>query len=278
LGTPADFFEMDDLLTAAQRGYKLYVFLNAFSLSAKERAAIDSLKRDGNVLLFMFTAGIFDPENLGSADLTRTKEVTGFDLEYKPSWCSLEMVPTDEYGELLGALPAGVTLGRFYRPVTTGFTVAPGESQMPPPSTANGYFFVGDLEKNVVPLATYRGTKDVGFALKRFDNWTSVFFGATAIPAVTLRQLLRLAGGHIYLDTDDVVYGNESFLTIYATSPGKKKVVLPKPADVYDMFAERLVTSQSSEFTFDAKVNTTYLFFIGDLGELEKARVAAGKE
>lgn len=178
------------------------------------------------------------------------------------------MSPTAAYGSTLGEVPAGTPIGRFYRPVSTGFTATPGKPEAPPASYASGYFYVDDPRP--IALATYLGTADVGFAIRRFSNWTSVYFGGTALPAVTLRQLARLAGVHLYLEDDDVIYGNESFLALYVTKAGPKTVHLVKPADVYDMFEEKLVGKGVDHFRFDAEANTIHLFFIGKLSDLEK--------
>lgn len=55
LGAPYDTYILSDLPKAPQ--YDVYVFPNAFDLTAEEREAIDSLKRDGNILVFMGAAG-----------------------------------------------------------------------------------------------------------------------------------------------------------------------------------------------------------------------------
>ncbi len=55
LGAPYNTYLLADLDKAPE--YTAYIFLNAFDLSAEERAAINALKRDGKTLLFIGPAG-----------------------------------------------------------------------------------------------------------------------------------------------------------------------------------------------------------------------------
>lgn len=269
MGTPPDFYEMDDLRQAAKRGYRMYIFLNAFLLNQEERRVIDSLKRDGNVLVFFFAPGLGDPDTRPVWSTSNSERLTGMHLAYRSGWHTLQMNPTAAYVSTLGEMPAGIPIGRFYRPITTGFTATPEKPQSPPPSYASGYFYVDDPQSTA--LATYVGTADAGFAIRRFPDWTSVYFGGTALPAVTLRQLAHLAGAHLYVEDDDVIYGNQSFLALYVTKTGVKTVYLAKPADVYDMFDDHLIGAGIDHFQFDAEANSTHLFFIGKMSDLESA-------
>ncbi|MBI5094399.1 MAG: hypothetical protein HZB26_18430 [Candidatus Hydrogenedentes bacterium] len=56
LGAPYDTYLLSDLPTL--RGYKLYIFPDAFDLTDAERAATESLRKDGKTLLFIGQAGI----------------------------------------------------------------------------------------------------------------------------------------------------------------------------------------------------------------------------
>ena len=68
---------------------------------------------------------------------------------------------------------------------------------------------------------------------------------------------------HIWCDTDDPIEANDCLFTLHARSSGLKTVHLPRKATVVDVFAKRIVARDSDEFTFEAKLHSSYLFYFG---------------
>ena len=120
-------------------------------------------------------------------------------------------------------------------------------------------FYVDD------PSVTIIGKMDVidkaGFCVKDMGNWTSVYVGASVITAEILRNICRYAGVHIYSDTEDVLYANKHFVVISTREAGKKTIKLPRRTDVYEIYENRLVGKNITEFTetLPAKVTRIYL-------------------
>ena len=56
--------------------------------------------------------------------------------------------------------------------------------------------------------------------MKRFPGWTSVYLGSPAANAGLLRAVARAAGTHRYVDGDDIVYANRSFVAIHTREVG----------------------------------------------------------
>ena len=60
LGAPYDVWFLSDLGRPGFPEYKMYVFLNALAPTPEQRRAVDALKRDGKLLVFMHNSGYID--------------------------------------------------------------------------------------------------------------------------------------------------------------------------------------------------------------------------
>ncbi|MDD4519058.1 MAG: hypothetical protein PHH90_11280, partial [Limnochordia bacterium] len=272
MGTVPAVFEMDDLPTAIDNGYKMYIFPNAFYLNDTERALINSLKADGNVLVFMFAPGVMNPDAEQILSIGHVRSLVEMNLVYQPRMMALDLKPLEKAYEYAVSLSSGLSLGRYYRAITTGLWIPPGGTVAP--TYVGGYLSVSD--PCAKPLAEYVWGPGVGFAVKEHANWTSVFYGACALPAPVMRDMAKNAGCHIYIDTDDFIWRNASFLGLYTVTAGEKTVRLPEPFDVYDVFDDRLIGEGIDKFVFTAGENKTYLFFTGDVSVLEATKKMIG--
>jgi hypothetical protein len=73
-------------------------------------------------------------------------------------------------------------------------------------------------------------------AMKRFANWCSVYVGTTVLPTTLLRALARLAGVHLFIDTEDIIYVNSKLLVLATTdAKGPRTLFFPRKTNVYDL-------------------------------------------
>ena len=49
-------------------------------------------------------------------------------------------------------------------------------------------------------------------------------------------HIARHAGVNIWTETDDVVYANRSMVCLHTASPGEKRIHLPRPATITDLW------------------------------------------
>ena len=58
---------------------------------------------------------------------------------------------------------------------------------------------------------------------------------------------------------------NDAFVAFHARNAGRKEIRLPrKVRRVVDMFARRLIASDTDRFAFDARLHESFLFYYGD--------------
>ncbi len=224
LGAPVGFYALGDLERLAPR--KMYVFLNAWAPSAAQRGAIERLKGQGRVLVWLYAPGVFRDDRLDPAGM---EELTGIRIAMDPRPAKLE-VKTDS-----GAYGAS-------------FDVAP-------------VFFADDSRATVLGrLADGRA----GLVRRDVGTWTSVYSGAPKLPTALLRELAARAGVHCYLpkpQTHDVIYANRSLVALCVSEPGPRTMVLPRVCDVFDLFEkDKPIATAVREFTVTLERNQTKLF------------------
>lgn len=233
-GAPFDWYLIDDLEAIRDKGYKVFVFLDCFYLTAQQLKAVESLRSQNRTLVWFYAPGYASQENLS---LARMEALTGFAFE-----------PVDE-GALQGTLNAtGETVGIAKRQKSL-FVVRPGEGVR---GLARG---TGNLKEKTV------------MALKRNPGWTSVFSAIPGVTADQLRELYREAGAHIYCDSGDVLSANESWLMLHTRAAGQKHVTLPKVCKIItEITTEKVVAENTNTFSIDLPKFSTAVFLLEGKG------------
>jgi len=235
IGAPFSYYSLDDLDVMPE--HKMYVFVNCFAPTEKQRASIDRIvKCNGNVALWVYAPGFI---RNGKVDIHGMKHLTGMDIDYKVEESQLKVAISGE--------------PKVLEPVKDGFTYGTDMKIGP-------VFYAGAGSGEVVGKLVDNGSP--GLVIKKFDNWTSVYSAAPCIPSVVLRGFAKMAGVHLYADLGDVVYANKSFLSLTVNDGGKRTIHLPYAVDVYDLFDDKLVGTQITEFSVDMPEKSTKLWRI----------------
>ena len=234
IGAPVGYYALDDLDRLTAR--RMLVFLNCFAPTRADRAAIEKLKGDGRTLVWIYAPGVFRDGRLAPAAM---EELTGIRLRLERCGGLAKV----EYAGGEAAL-RGTVYG-------TETPVAPMVVADDPRVEV-----VGRLVDSARP----------GLAMRRFDGWTSVFSAAPAMPAPLLRSLARMAGVHFYInpapDSRDVVYANRSLLALCVDDPGPRRITLPEPRSVRELYADVKVGRGVGEFVADMGRHETRLWHL----------------
>ena len=124
------------------------------------------------------------------------------------------------------------------------------------------HFSVDDPEAEC--LATVRATREPGLAIKQVGVMTIVYSAAPLPTPEFFQNLFRHAGAHVYSDTQDIVYANARYVTLCANGEGQKTLRLPRKADLYDAYEDKLLAQDVDEYTFEAKHAQVEIFRLGD--------------
>jgi hypothetical protein len=229
IGAPVGHYLIGDAAAVANR--KAFLIPTSFAPTAENRAAVDALKRDGHVLLFVGYPGLYTD---GLPNPAGMEEFTGIALGVSREPARLQVTVDAEH-----ALTDGL-VGTTY-----------GVGEVAP------YCFAND------PAATVLGRLPdgrAGLVVKDFGDWTAVYSSAPMLPTPLLRAVARAAGVHLYIDTPDVVWAARDLLAVSVKEPGPRTIALPREATVRDLYSHETVAEGESGFTADFGDRTTRLF------------------
>ena len=108
------------------------------------------------------------------------------------------------------------------------------------------------------------GTK--GPATVAMDGWTSVYaFEYDTMTPTVIRDILRKAGVHFYVEKEIPVYTNERLLAVHCKTGGKKTVALPRTCkQIVNVLTGQTVAQDADTFTYDFQTPDTVLFELVD--------------
>jgi len=243
LGAPVDVYLLQDLLEGKLPLYKLCIFLNVFRLDQKRRAALKKeIRRNQRTALWIYAPGLISDQ----ISLENMTDLTGFRFGMgEQPWGPLVHI-TDFGHPITQALNQDLFWG-------TNSKLAP-------------LFHVDDPEARVLGQVVYsQGNCKPGFAVKAFPEWRSVYSAAPNLPASVLRGVARFAGVHIYSDAGDVLHASRQLLGVHTAGGGRRTFVLPRRVEVvHDLFENRTVAQNASEFEVTLPPASTSLFYTGD--------------
>ncbi|MBC7328355.1 beta-galactosidase, partial [bacterium] len=222
MGAPFDLYDISDIEEMPQ--YKCYIFLNTFFMDERTRKAVAKLKEKGGLFIWFYAPGLLNERDI---DVRNMEEITGMKM-------NLSLEPK--------ILEVHMENGKHW---SNGKETSP-------------FIFLNDSE--VVVLGHSKEGKPT-FALKRFPKWTSVYILTPPAPASVLRELLRAEGIHIYLDTEDVLFLNQSFLAIHTAKEGSKRISLPSEREIEDAFSGEKI-GRVKELTVQLPAHRTVLYLL----------------
>ncbi len=209
MGASYGQYLLDDV-AAGRVPAQVYVFLNAWVLSAQQRTALARATR-GRTRVWCYTPGLYDDDYLSPAAM---RALTGFAL--RPAAPQKAMATPTARGRALG-LTRPFGLGRSLPLLFT-----PADAKL------------GEI------LATYPdGSPAV--ALRRSADGVSLFVGVPGLTPELLRLAARAGGVHLYTQTDCNVCANGPFLVVHAAQPGPVQIDTGKAGPVRDVLSGRVI-------------------------------------
>lgn len=253
IGAPYDVFRLEDADNpAVQERYKLYIFLNAFAMTAKDLRAVESLKRDGKTLLWFYAPGFVRPgEGLSAAGI---EQITG--LGVRDVWIKQRPV----YHTIASPHP----LLHDIAPDTLVQTALYGQdisNDLHPPAYAP-QFLIDDPYADALGL---REDGTVALAARDFGSWKSVYSAAPIMPAALLRNVARYAGVHLYVPPGVVCNANGPFLLIHQGYGGLNPLPVQLPVvatRITDLYTGEIVAENTDTLQLPADTARTWLLRI----------------
>ena len=248
-GAPFDWYLAEDLDAVQERDYRVVVLLDCQYLTERQRAQVESLKRDGRTIVSFHAPGYVSETGLSRA---RMEETAG--VRMKP-------------GTVRGVLSAvDVATGREWgcgltRPAD-GLEDRPrGTRHRPVGAAQRGLFLPAEGEPLLTGVGDLAGVTVA--VTKRHDGWTGVFSALPALAPDVLRRIYRDAGVHVYTDADVVLSANAAWLMLHTRAKGDYEVRLPRTCRrVVDVTCDRVVATDADRFVYPMEAFQTGVFLL----------------
>ncbi len=226
--------------------YKLLIFPFSFLCEPATRAEIHRRVEAGATALFLYAAGIVDGE---TASLDNMARLLGMRVRGEPSQ---PLVAT------------------FDDAVAREYGIAAGDRQLGNPKTGHFRYVIDDPQ--ATPLAHYADGA-VAAAMLAYGKGRIIFSAVPAAPVALYKLAAKIAGVHLYSDTDDALYASGEFLVLHTRTAGRKRLRLPRQvAQVTEVFTGEIMARQAQEIAVDLAGKTTAVYRLSGGGSSGVAR------
>ena len=247
IGAPFDYILQDDLNRA--RPYKMYIFLNAFHISDKQKEMIQKLPDRGvKAILWVYAPG-YAGKTLDSQNCC---DLTGLKISCREAEGQLQVKINQNGARFLPGVKEGAMYGQDR-----------GGSR-----NLIGPLFYGD-DPSADVLGLLYGHDLPGLITKEINGVQVYYSAAPQISAAVFRGIAARAGVHIYNFRDDVLYANSSFIALHTAEKGERIIKFPKRVNLYDVYHEKEIANNVSEVKIDLPARETFLYFKGIKEEWE---------
>lgn len=232
MGAPIDHILVNDLDLLDPAPYRLVIFLNCYHLSAPQRQMIENkILKNKRHVVWCYTQGLFDE---GGSNHTAMEQLTGFQLmrpaDPTPIGIQIEMADNSllEEGTIVGTTDP---IGELYH-VT---------------------------DPHATPLGHQPNTRQVTMAQKSMGQWESIYLGTANVSPDLYRRLAIQAGVHVFNQSNDTFYANQSFVCLHADGAGSRTLRFPRQSNIYNMISGDQISSETDAFTYDYQHGETLL-------------------
>ena len=236
-GVTWDLYLLPDVESPSLPHYRLYVVLNAVSMSEATREALyRQAARNQATVLLLYAPGYAGERDL---DVSRLAHMTGMQLAVEAGPASPDY-----------RLEPGHPLARGPDPAQP---LCPGPELAPRP-------VIMDSEAEVI--GRFADTGAVALARKPDRGVTVLYCSSVNVPAPLLRAIAREAGAHVYTESGDSLYTDGQYLALHAASDGTKTVRLPDVRRVVDAVTGELIAERTDTISRDMRLGETLFVWL----------------
>ena len=258
IGAPSDRYFHNDMSNPEMPDYKLYVFMNTLYLNNEEREAIKAkLQKNNATALFMYGSGIINPDKEEVFSTDNMRELTGFDIKMRNDAVRGKFKFYDKESIFTEGLDRYDIFGDFKRKMwanTADYMNREKNSRV----VLYPELYVED--KGAENIAYNCETSHPSISVKELDGYKSIYCATRYISSDVVRGIAKYAGCHVYLDTDDVLYASENYVTLHASYTGERVIKLPKKASAYEVYEDKYYSKNSDTVKCYLKLGETKTF------------------
>ena len=255
IGAPVDYYFHNDLSRPDMPDYRLYVMLNQYCLTDAEREAVYAkARRNGAVILWLYAPGFVNPEASRVMDVANVEKTVGMKLGFidKTFFPHFRVDPSSH--PAVARASATRRYGVIDRDVHSNIWIG---SVLRPPYLNPG-FYIDDPQATV--LGRFCSSGLPALALSKRDGVRSVYCAAPVMRSDLLASIATFAGCHLFLDGDDVLYANESFVAVHAKDDGRRTIRFKRPCSPYEVYERRFYGHDVESIDVDMTLGQTLMW------------------
>jgi len=238
LGAPNDAVVAEDFMRPDLGDYKLVIFPFSFIVDPDTRAEIHRRVESGATALFLYAAGITDGATASTDNMQRLLGMH---------------VRVDGPEQLVATLDAEVA---------ERYAIDYDDRTLGNPKA--GHFRYDIDDPAVTPLARYADGAVAAGTIQRGKGRIILAATPTASPAL-YKLAARIAGVHLYCDTDDALYASGEFLVLHTRTAEKKRLRFPRVVPwVEEVFSGEQLGRDVRELTVELPAKTTAVYRLGE--------------
>ncbi len=204
MGTTFNIYLLSDVLDGSVKLPEVNIFLGTWYLEKSERQKLISALK-GKVAVWFYGAGYMDETGASKNNISK---LTGFSFkELHNKNPQIKFLKNKSWNDKL--------TGKTFKPALFGGMDITNVFQTYEQHIEGGYEKIWAVKKKrgVIPLAVYDdGT--IGLAAAKYSGFISVYCGIAGLPAQFFRNVLKNAGVHLYINSDNMVEADNHFLSV----------------------------------------------------------------
>lgn len=258
IGAPVDYYFHNDLARPDMPDYKLYVMLNIYHLSDEEREAVKAKARRNNAtVLWLYAPGFVNPDTdpvMCAENISRTvgMKVNMINETFFPHF---RVNPASH--PALALASATRRYGYIDRDVHSNIWISP---TVLPPVYVNPGFTIED--ENAVVLGRYCHNGLPAMAMTEQEGFRSIYCATQVVRSDLLASIAAWSGCHLFANAEDVLYANESFVCVHASSDGKKTIRFKKPCSPFEVYEKKYYGQNVTEIEVEMKLGQTLMWSV----------------
>jgi hypothetical protein len=227
-GVKYDYIYLTDLIARKMTHHKVYCFLNLWHINKETEAYINSLRKDGKTLVFVYAAGFSTDKGLDVSNISR---ITGINVEQLSSGTQNAVFVNSPLTKKLVGKAAGL-------------------------DNSLGMLRFGVNDKKAQAIAKYTDGK-VASAMKKFKDYTTIYLAQPSpFTAEFLANIAKYANVHIYNKTpgDMFIHRRDDFIAMHGVE-GNTNIVAPLPGKkLYDFTTGKELPAKGDK-TYEIKLD-----------------------
>jgi len=255
MGLPFETVLIDDLLEGKTKSYRLLIFPNCYYLSDNNRRLLRRILENRRISALWFHAPGYLSDTGKGVDYC--SELTGIKLrEAGGSVKTASFLRSSD--PMLKDIRGGVRFGIGVDQWEIDRLSVPGRSPLAPDIEP---VIVAD-DDNAQVFARLEGLGLPGLVCNRSMGRVDVFSLVPAPPWRFLRNLAAECGAHVWCKSGDVIYADNRFVALHATTKGQKRIMFPYKVDVVDLRTGERFGEGLDFIEFEAAKGETKIFGI----------------